>query len=369
MKRIVLISMAAPLFVICAACAEEQRLNSEFAEYVLNPEVRKVYEQMEAAIKNAINQLEVATQMKAFSDPSASASLAQLSGALTALRLAHTGGFPVPGGETRQKSYHEQLGYRHTLNMRNLLAEIDFKVNKLTLELVTRLMNGELPKRYNTLSKAVPLLDEKQYAVILKRMDQNYEKFMQGVEEMGRNKRTDVYGTAILASSKLDLFCDSEMRLKPYYDNILRVIDRYLEQIKEEELRNCHGRFTDLMETCEKLNQALDEARIAFHDKKAPPVAPHDRQLLLKLLDSYLKFWGGAQETTIKARELIKTARDTSTNVGKIRANKDLGKGALLYRESSSRTPHYHDMVTRGFEQGKKYYLTVANKYILRIWR
>ena len=82
-----------------------------------------------------------------------------------------------------------------------------------------------------------------------------------------------------------------------------------------------------------------------------------------------MKFWGGAQETTIKARELIKTARDTSTNVGKIRANKDLGKGALLYRESSSRTPHYHDMVTRGFEQGKKYYLTVANKYILRIWR
>ena len=71
----------------------------------------------------------------------------------------------------------------------------------------------------------------------------------------------------------------------------------------------------------------------------------------------------------MNARELIKTARDTSTNVGKIRANHNLGKGALLYRVSSSRTPNYHDMVTRTLKQGRDYYLTTVNKYILRIWR
>ena len=342
MKRTVLISMAAPLFVICAARAEEQRLNPDFAEYAMVPEVQKEHERLVLAVKYACEQLEYATYRKAFSDPNAASDLTRLSSALVALRLAHTGGFPVPGGEEHQQTTHQQLGYRHTLNMRNLLAEIDFKVNKLTMELTTRLLNGELPKRYNTLSKAVQFL---------------------------RNKRTDVYGTALLASSKLDAFCDSEMRLKPYYDNILRVIDRYLEQLKEDEIRECNGRFTDLMETCEKLNQALDEARIAFHDKKAPPVPPNDRKLLLRLLDSYLKFWGGSQEMAMNARELIKTARDTSTNVGKIRANHNLGKGALLYRVSSSRTPNYHDMVTRTLKQGRDYYLTTVNKYILRIWR
>ena len=369
MKRTVLISMVASLLAGGAAFAEGGKLNREFEEYAMIPAVAKVHEQMVTAINGAIAQLDAATQLKAFSDPGASSALTQLGSALGELRLAHKGGFPVPGGEERQQTYHQQLGYRHTLNMRNLLAEIDFTVSKLTLELLTRMMNGDLPKRYNTLSKAVPLLDEKQYVVILSRMDQNYAKFRQGVEEMSRNKRTDVYGTAILASSKLDLFCDSEMRLKPYYDNILRMLDRYIETIKEDELRNCHERFTDLMETCEKLDRALDAARMAFHDNKAPPVAPNDRKLLEKLLDSYLKFWGGSQETAMKAKELIKTAYDTSTNVGKIRANKGLGNGALLYRESPARNPQYHDMVTRGLEQGKKFYLSEANKYILRIWR
>ena len=369
MKRTVLISMATPLFVICAAWAEEQRLNPEFAEYAMVPAVQKEHERLVLAVKYACEQLEDAARRKAFSDPNIASELTQLSGALVALRLAHTGGFPVPGGEEHQQTTHQQLGYRHTLNMRNLLAEIDFKVNKLTMELITRLQNGELPKRYNTLSKAVPFLDDRSHVDMLTKMDNAYEQYLKGVEEMGRNKRTDVYGTALLASSKLDAFCDSEMRLKPYYDNILRVIDRYLEQIKEDELRECNGRFTDLMETCEKLNQALDEARIAFHDKKAPPVPPNDRKLLLRLLDSYLKFWGGSQEMAMNARELIKTARDTSTNVGKIRANHNLGKGALLYRVSSSRTPHYQDMVTRTLKQGRDYYLTTVNKYILRIWR
>ena len=369
MKITVLISVAAPLFVICAARAEEQRLNPDFAEYAMVPEVRKEHEQLVLAIKYACEQLEDATSRKAFSDPSAASYLTQLSSALVALRLAHTGGFPVPGGEKHQETTHQQLGFRHTLNMRNLLAEIDFKVNKLTMELTTRLLNGELPKRYNTLSKAVQFLNEGSYADTLTKMDNAYENYLKSVEEMGRNKRTDVYGTALLASSKLDAFCDSEMRLKPFYDNTLRVIDRYLEQLKEDEIRECNGRFTDLMETCEKLNQALDEARIAFHDKKAPPVPPNDRKLLLRLLDSYLKFWGGSQEMAMNARELIKTARDTSTNVGKIRANHNLGKGALLYRVSSSRTPHYHDMVTRTLKQGRDYYLTTVNKYILRIWR
>jgi hypothetical protein len=346
----------------------EKKPAQESEKHEMSPAVEKVHEQIVAAINGAIGKLEAAADLKAFSDPKASTALEQLSGALMELRAAHKGGFPVPGGEAGQLST-QKLGFRNTLNMRNLLAEMDFKVCKLTLELLTRMMNGELPKRYNTLSTAVPLLDEKQYVVILSRMDQNFAKFIQGVEEMGREKKTDVYGTALLASSKLDMFCDSEMRLKPYYDNILRVIDRYTEQIKEDELRKCHERFTDMMETCEKLNVALDEARIAFYNNKAPPVLPNDRELLKKLLDSYLKFWGGSQETATKAKELIKTAYDTSTNVGKLRANKGIGKGALLYGEATTRFPEYHKMITRGLEQGRKYYLSTANKYILRIWR
>lgn len=82
--------------VLSAVYAEEQRLDPEFAEYSMSPEVRKVYEQMEAAIKTAINQLEVATQLKAFSDPSASASLAQLSGALGRFDLHTRADFPFP---------------------------------------------------------------------------------------------------------------------------------------------------------------------------------------------------------------------------------------------------------------------------------
>ena len=55
--------------------------------------------------------------------------------------------------------------------------------------------------------------------------------------------------------------------VKPHYDNTRRVTDRHLEQIKEDVLIVCNGRLAGLMKTCEKLNQALDEARIAFHDK------------------------------------------------------------------------------------------------------
>lgn len=226
--------------------------------------------------------------------------------------------------------------------------------------LVNDLLGFQLVERRKRWSEVQNYLTANKYTEVFGRLDAAYESFMHHMEQMILRNVTDVTGSEMLTVSKLGEYATSDAcKMKPWLYNRTRLIDRYLFVMNEEALKTYEKYTAIVKEESAGALAALAEDH-DFYENYALKIAPDDRKAFANFFKQCAVFLDHVDTVVKESGKMIATAKDASTEVGKLRTNTGFSpyKAFLVAGPTQSNgCPGYARRVRRILEECKALYM------------
>ena len=219
-----------------------------------------------------------------------------------------------------------QRGYDRVNAYKVMLQALERKSRTKLRILVTDIIGFQMVERRAKWTSIHRRLDDKKYTEIFREIDAAYESFMHNMDILMLRNVTDVTGSEMLTVSKLGKFTDADCRTQSGLDNKLRTLDRYLAVMHTEALKVFEKYTAKTKEDSAAALSALAEDH-DFYEQYALKLAPGDRKAVESLFKECSQFLDQVDKLLVKeAEKLLAAAKDTSTEVGMLRANTGFSK-------------------------------------------
>jgi len=291
----------------------------------------------------------------AIKDPNKNEKFEKLFEALT-VSMATTKSF----GNQLSKDKCVQAGNKRANGLVAVSQSVGNLVRKEPRLLVENIIVRKMPERYYKWNTAVKFLINMGFVGHFRKIDRGYHEFQSRVDTMVlRGPKACVTGTEMLTVSHLDEFVESSGRLRPWFDNGVRVLDKYLLIMSKDARDEYETDVKKLKEASLAANTALG-VEFDRYAEMAINLYPKDREVFDKFYKQWSAFLEMVDESVKASEELIKQVDDKSGEVGKLRNCAEFSPyGAFRLNGSVQNCcPKYYERIKFIFEACKVRYLT-----------
>lgn len=284
---------------------------------------------------------------------------------LVSVSAAKSGKLPTSGMDEPSRR-----GYERFNAFKAMALSIDRKSRKKIRLLVMDIVASRQIERRGKWSKAQDYLERRKYTESFREIDAAYEAFMGHVDGiMIKKPKVEVTGTEMLIASRMTKYADSDCRKKAWLDADVRVIDRYLLVMKQDELDEFEKNTASIKkESSNALAAVLED--YDFYEDHAINLAPDDRKLFEAFFKQYATFSEQIDTMLVADSEkMIAKAKDTSNEIGMLRKNSGFSPNKAFLAAGPTQTngcPGYSRRVRVLLEDCKRRYLAAlkaANEY------
>ena len=191
---------------------------------------------------------------------------------------------------------------------------------------------GEFAKRLRKLDLIRDYVDE-YFAEQFRAFDEAFDQFKKDTIAMQENALTNVTGTELLMSSKLDQFATNGMKTQPRFDKVLRALDNHLAASDNTFL-------SKLREDRDALYKQHEECMKAYMQTRDTIAGSKYADRVAGIMDNYADLIAQVEKLCLRIDKLIQEAEREDTIWGKVRhASASLAPhGALQAGASASGT-------------------------------
>ena len=263
-----------------------------------------------------------------------------------------------------------QRGYERLNAFKSMCLSLDRKSRPKLRLLVMDVIASRQVERRSKWAKAQAFLEFVKYTEKFREMDKSYEEFMGHVDGFQvRRERVEVLGTEMLMATRLDRYADSNCRKKAWLDSDLRVVDRYLLTMKQDELDEFEKNTASIKkESMSALGSASED--FDFYDANGLGIEPSDRKTFEAYFSQLAAFVDQVDKVLVaESEQMIAKAKDKSTEIGMLRSNTGFSPYKAFLASGPTQNngcPGYSRRVRVLMEDCKKRYLNAlkaTNEY------
>ena len=261
-------------------------------------------------------------------------------------------------------------GYERLNAFKSMALSLDRKSRQKIRLLVMDIAASRQIERHSKWSKAQDYLEHRKYTESFREIDKSYEEFMGHVDGfMVKKPKIDVTGTEMLLATRLGKYADSNCKKKAWLDADVRVIDRYLLVMKQDEMDEFEKNTASIKKrSSDALATVLED--FDFYEDHAINVEPSDRKTFDAFFSQFSAFVEQVDRILVADSEkMLAKAKDTSTEIGMLRKNTGFSPHKAFLAAGPTQTngcPGYSRRLRVLLEDCKKRYLAAlkaANEY------